>query len=629
MDGDIFATIVPEPVTQEGGDWKLRVTFMILEDVDGRTIAHPTIRFSTSTPVGTSDETFTLTTRETLNTMVGHLGRIRTSVGGNVPPEIELLNPDGGSDTADAFYVIRWTDDDPSDNARISLYNDEDTDPFNGRVLIADRIPEDPDGDGDTYVWDTSTLVEGREYYIQAVIDDGANEEVSVYSTGTVTIRHTGANAPPSADILEPDGSNDEADITYTIQYVARDPDNVASVSLYWDEDDGGFDGISIVRDLDEADGPALYVWDTSSMPDGAVVYVYIVVSDGQNPQARAYGKGPVTINHQTGPKVEDVSPTGDEVPVDTVLRVTFDRDMDQDATEAATGIAPNAPGTFEWVGFTMRFAPLGGWSPETTYTITISTGAKDTSGRMMGEPYQWAFTTGKAPVPTDPPEVTITSPGEGETVSGLVWVEGTSSNLGSGGLIEVRIDSGEWEEASGNEGWSWPWDTQLTFDGGHTISARGLMQGGATSAVATVNVTVHNTLNNPPTIEELPDVTVEAGRAVSIQVVADDDDGDPLIFSDETDLFDINPSSGLISFTPTEDQVGTWSITINVYDGTAQTKATFLITVNEKGNSTEGLLGWLALTPIQTMVILAVIAMVLAAVVLRRAANRPEEGLP
>jgi hypothetical protein len=53
------------------------------------------------------------------------------------------------------------------------------------------------------------------------------------------------------------------------------------------------------------------------------------------------------------------------------------------------------------------------------------------------------------------------------------------------------------------------------------------------------------------------------------------------LTFSDDTDLFDINPTTGDISFTPSEDDVGTHIVTITVTDDeerSDQTPVTFLI---------------------------------------------------
>lgn len=108
------------------------------------------------------------------------------------PPTITVTQPDGVDDEATTTFIIKWTDDDPDQNATISLYYDTDSTGNDG-TLIVSGIFEDPDEPGnDEYVWNTSGLQEGS-YYIYVVIDDGENDPVIDYSAGPVTITH-----PPS-----------------------------------------------------------------------------------------------------------------------------------------------------------------------------------------------------------------------------------------------------------------------------------------------------------------------------------------------------------------------------------------------------------------------------------------------
>jgi hypothetical protein len=608
----------------ENGAWQIHVTFRVLTNVNDLTTGIPTIRFTTSAPVTTHAETYAFTTTEKLNGMTGEEGRTRVSVGGNVSPEVVVTSPNDGTETADKFYVIRWTDDDPDDNAHISFYNDLDTDPDNGKVLIVSNILDD----GDSYVWDTSTLVQGRSFYVLAIIDDGKNEPYSAYSEGTVTISHTGGNSPPSVEVVEPDGVNDIADQTYTIEYLAYDPDDVASVSLYWDTDAIGYDGIAIVRDLEEADGAGTYLWDTSNLDERNNVYVYAVASDGQNPQARAYGSGPVTIQHGTSPKITLWSPIGQSIALDEPVTVTFDRPMDEASTEAATSIAPNIPGTYQWSGQTLVFEPGGGWKSETDYTVTVAGSARDEEANPLGDDHQWSFRTTVAPIPTEPPIVTIDTPSEGAKVAGLVLIEGTVKDLGAGGAVEVRIDGEDWQDAAGTTSWTYAWDTEAINDGQHTISARGAVGANNTGPVAMVNVTVHNTPNSAPVVSPLEDRTVSVGQTVRIQIQAEDPDGDGIVFTDDTELFDIDPSTGLITFTPTKDQISQWYITITVSDGIDPTEETIIITVEPQEES-ESFLG-LPLTMNQVLMvllILIVVIIIILAVGRRRRVQRTQEG--
>ena len=73
------------------------------------------------------------------------------------PPEITLIEPDGVHDSADATYTILWQDQDPDSNASIALFYDADNAGADG-TLITSGIEEDPDGAGDQFTWDTSSL---------------------------------------------------------------------------------------------------------------------------------------------------------------------------------------------------------------------------------------------------------------------------------------------------------------------------------------------------------------------------------------------------------------------------------------------------------------------------------------
>ncbi len=57
-----------------------------------------------------------------------------------------------------------------------------------------------------------------------------------------------------------------------------------------------------------------------------------------------------------------------------------------------------------------------------------------------------------------------------------------------------------------------------------------------------------------------------------SYKVTATDEENDPLTFSDDTLLFDINSNTGQISFTPTPSQVGSYLINISVCDSSLLT---------------------------------------------------------
>ncbi|UCF08539.1 MAG: right-handed parallel beta-helix repeat-containing protein [Thermoplasmata archaeon] len=91
-------------------------------------------------------------------------------------------------------------------------------------------------------------------------------------------------------------------------------------------------------------------------------------------------------------------------------------------------------------------------------------------------------------------------------------------------------------------------------------------------SASQVVTFTVSN-VNDPPQIEPIDGLTVTVGRAFFYTVKATDADSeDVLTFSDDTEIFDIDPDTGEVSFTPEKKDAGVHYITITVADEDGET---------------------------------------------------------
>ncbi len=98
-----------------------------------------------------------------------------------------------------------------------------------------------------------------------------------------------------------------------------------------------------------------------------------------------------------------------------------------------------------------------------------------------------------------------------------------------------------------------------------------------ATSNNVVLNVT---DVEDAPVIENISDQVAYAYAPFSLQVNASDPDNDTLTYYDNTTMFDINPSTGLISFTPNQSNVGNYSIMINVTDDANNVFTTFDLTI-------------------------------------------------
>ncbi len=93
-----------------------------------------------------------------------------------------------------------------------------------------------------------------------------------------------------------------------------------------------------------------------------------------------------------------------------------------------------------------------------------------------------------------------------------------------------------------------------------------------------TLNVT---NLYDPPVFS--PGITDQIGYVdapFTYDINATDSDGDTLNYTDNSTLFTINDTTGLISFTPNSSQISNYSIFINVSDGRFLINATFNLTI-------------------------------------------------
>lgn len=89
---------------------------------------------------------------------------------------------------------------------------------------------------------------------------------------------------------------------------------------------------------------------------------------------------------------------------------------------------------------------------------------------------------------------------------------------------------------------------------------------------------------NNKPIIGSTPETTAKVGIEYTYEIVANDPDGDTLTYTliVKPDAMIINQLTGVVSWTPTEDQVGENQVIIEVSDGKRSVSQNFTITVLE-----------------------------------------------
>ncbi|MEW5768520.1 MAG: Ig-like domain-containing protein, partial [bacterium] len=141
-------------------------------------------------------------------------------------------------DTTLAPFVIMVTDDyaNPFSNIKVNFEITEYPSGATGQSLSATTGITDDQGRAST----TLTLGDTPGTYSVEVTGTGL-------APATFTVTAIGANTPPTITIIEPPAGGATADTEYVIYWQDADPDDNALVSLYYDLDDTGYNGVEIV----------------------------------------------------------------------------------------------------------------------------------------------------------------------------------------------------------------------------------------------------------------------------------------------------------------------------------------------------------------------------------------------
>ena len=106
----------------------------------------------------------------------------------------------------------------------------------------------------------------------------------------------------------------------------------------------------------------------------------------------------------------------------------------------------------------------------------------------------------------TTPPTISIATPSSGATVSGTVSVSGAAADNASLSKVEVSVDSGPLQVATGTSSWTLPIDASAYQPGSHTVTAKATDSAGNASSTS-VSVSFASASSGP-------DVTLADPRA-------------------------------------------------------------------------------------------------------------------
>ena len=280
--------------------------------------------------------------------------------------------------------------------------------------------------------------------------------------------------AAPTVSISSP-ASGDTVSGTITVTASAADDTAVAGVQFFLD----GVGGTDVTT------APYSVPWNTSTASNGS----HTITAVARDAAGNLTTSAPVTItvaNDSTPPTVSITSPTTGDT-VSGTISVTVST-ADDTAVTGVQFFLDGSPGT------DVTSAPFTTpWNTTTTTngSHTLTAVARDAAGNR----------TTSAPVTvtvandTTPPTVTITSPASGSTVSGTITVTVSTADDTAVTGVQFFLDGVGGTDVT-TAPYSASWNTTMTSNGSHTLTAvaRDAAGNRTTSAPVTVTVANHGT---------------------------------------------------------------------------------------------------------------------------------------
>ncbi len=159
-------------------------------------------------------------------------------------------------------------------------------------------------GESTLLYWAVPTALSNSTwYYWRARARDEHDGAGAWNNTAAFFVKDDGVDDPPEISLLEPAQDILTNGNSVLIRWEDRDPDSNADISLFYDTDAAGEDGILIIDGIEEdLDGSAdTYTWDITGIADGTY-YVYGVISDGTGTNSN-YCSSSITVD-KTAPVV-------------------------------------------------------------------------------------------------------------------------------------------------------------------------------------------------------------------------------------------------------------------------------------------------------------------------------------
>ena len=244
---------------------------------------------------------------------------------------------------------------------------------------------------------------------------------------------------------------------------------------------------------VDTSDGGIVTrLWDfgddtTSSLPNPTHTYgaagTFLVMLDVTDDAGAGDSVSQsITVLNNPPETVAAATPTAGNAP----LTVTFDSTGSSDSDGAITSFAWN----FGDGSSSAEANPSHSYGSAGSFTAVLT--VTDNAGASGSDDVTVTVDPGSPTSDTSPPTVNVSSPADGETVSGMVEFDATASDNVGVTLVDFFVD-GVFMDSDSTSPYSAEWDTTTAADGPHTGSASAYDAEGNVGTSAMVNLTVQN----------------------------------------------------------------------------------------------------------------------------------------
>lgn len=439
--------------------------------------------------------------------------------------------------------------------------NATDGDVINGEQTLTFSLTEKPG----TMVIDAGTgiisWIPDDSYVGSNNIEVKAMDNVTNYDTYSFTINVIDKNDEPSKVALtSPSNASTVVSATKTVKLDwqnSTDPEN-QSITYYL------FFGNQTTQSLLTVTSASQYT--TSTLNDNSTYYWHVIAGDGtlNSTSSETWQFNTLFDN---APVIQSLEPIYDPSITETesiVFNATL-YDMDQDNMRynwSINGIT-SSNGTTSSYNETVSFTFTSDYNSSANSPYTIKLEIKDVNNNT-GISESWVTTVAnnnRAPVLASITDKSINEDSVltfNITASDPDLIYGDSLTYSSN-LTQLSI------QKINNTLASVSWTPTNDNIGSNTINFT--VTDGTLSDSQTIIITVNNT-NDAPILNPIGSLTAYEDTAFVYDVNATYVDiGDNLTFYDNTTLFNISPSTGIISFMPTENDIGTHYINITVKD--------------------------------------------------------------